>query len=136
MNEKQITNRLVAAHAAYVEKTGKQPWMEPNSSLGTDGEVRVWLRPTSVNDTLDGQGETFAAALDALDAKIAAIPSAEEQARQKAQKAVAAAIEACREAGADAEFLNPLYTTAKRLSENALTFQAPEPGTLSPINGE
>ena len=124
MNEQQITDRLVAAHAAYVEKTGKQPYMPPNSSLGTDGTVRVWMRTTSVNDTLSGEGTTYAAAIDSFDAAIAAIPSAEERARNAAAKAVANAIEKCRAAGYDGEVLNPLADLAKRISENALTYDA------------
>ena len=123
MNEQQITDRLVAAHAAYVEKTGKQPYTPPNSSLGTDGKVRVWLRKTSVNDPLSGEGTTYAAALDILDAAIAAIPSAEEQARNEAAKAVANAIEKCRAAGYDGEVLNPLADLAKHISKNALTHE-------------
>lgn len=135
MNERQITDRLVAAHAAYVEKTGKQPLLSPMVTISDSG-VRVWMPLRGGGKEIEARGKNFSAALDAFDAAITAIPSAEEQARQKAQEAVAAAIEACREAGADAEFLNPLYATAKRLSENALTFRAPEPGTASPINGE
>ena len=123
MNEQQITDRLVAAHAAYVAKTGKQPYLPPNSSLGTDGRVRVWLRATSANDTLSGEGATYAAAIDILDAAIAAIPPAEEQARNEAANAVANAIEKCRAAGYDGEVLDPLADLAKRISENALTHE-------------
>ena len=67
--------------------------------------------------------ETFAATLDGLDAAIAAIPSAEEQARNEAAKAVANAIEKCRAAGYDGEVLNPLADLAKRISKNALTHE-------------
>ena len=123
MNEQQITDRLIAAHSAYVAKTGKQPYLPPNGSLGTDGMVRVWMRMTGFDDTVGGEGKTFAAALDGLDAAIAAIPSAEEQARNEAAKAVANAIEKCRAAGYDGEVLNPLADLAKRISKNALTYE-------------
>ena len=124
MNEQQITDRLIAAHAAYVEKTGKQPYTPPNSSLGTDGKVRAWLRGKNIDDKYEGHGKTFAEALYDLYAAIDAIPSAEDQARNEAAKAVANAIEKCRAAGYNGEVLNPLADLAKRISENALTYEA------------
>ena len=124
MNEQQIADRLVAAHAAYVEKTGKQPFIEPQLSIGTRGIVRAWLRGKDLDDSREGHGTTFAAALDGMDASIAAIPSAEEQARNEAAKAVANAIEKCRAAGYNGEVLNPLADLAKHISENALTHEA------------
>ena len=124
MNEQQITDRLVAAHAAYVAKTGKQPYTSPVCLVSQSGHIQVWINTTSLDHQLQGRGKTFAAALDALDAAIAAIPSAEEQARNEAAKAVANAIEKCRAAGYDGEVLNPLADLAKRISENALTHEA------------
>ena len=125
MNEQQITDRLIASHAAYVEKTGKQPYIGPQLTVTTCGKVDAWLYgDTSMNVRTQGIGETFAAALDAFDAAIAAIPSAEDQARNEAAKAVANAIEKCRAAGYDGEVLNPLADLAKRISENALTYDA------------
>ena len=125
MNEQQITDRLIAAHAAYVEKTGKQPYLgfQPDLRVTASGSITadIWV---DGHTHIKGTGETFAAALDALDAAIAAIPSAEEQARNEAAKAVANAIEKCRAAGYDGEVLNPLADLAKRISENALTHEA------------
>ena len=125
MNEQQITDRLIAAHSAYVEKTGKQPYLgcSPTMSVEATGEVRAQLWAESKH-TLRGKGATFAAALDGLDAAIAAIPSAEEQARNEAAKAVTNAIEKCRAAGYDGEVLNPLADLAKQISKNALTHEA------------
>ena len=123
MNERQITARLVAAHAAYVEKTGKQPKSSPSARMGTSGIVDAWFYTTDYAHQMQGRGKTFAAALDALDAAIAAIPSAEEQARNEAAKAVANAIEKCRAAGYNGEVINPLADLAKRISENALTYK-------------
>ena len=127
MNEQQIIDRLVAAHAAYVERTGKQPYLgEPDLRITSSGNVYccIWA---SVSDRITGKGKTFAAALDALDAKIDAIPSADEQARNEAAKAVANAIEKCRAAGYDGEVLNPLADLAKRIGENALTYEDTAP---------
>lgn len=127
MNEQQITDRLITAHSAYVAKAGKQPYIEPQLSVGTRGIVRAWLRGGNIDDLHEGHGKTFAAALDGLDAAIAAIPSAEENARNEAAKAVANAIEKCRAAGYDGEVLNPLADLAKRISENALTYEGAKP---------
>ena len=123
MNERQITARLVAAHAAYVEKTGKQPKSSPSAMMGTSGIVDAWFYTTDYDHQIQGHGKTFAAAIDILDAAIAAIPPADEQARNEAAKAVANAIEKCRAAGYDGEVLDPLADLAKRISENALTHE-------------
>ena len=125
MNEQQITDRLVVAHAAYVETTGKQPYLGPQLTVTTCGKVDAWLYgDTSMKVRTQGVGATFADALGALDAAISAIPSAEEQARNEAAKAVANAIEKCRTAGYNGEVLNPLADLAKHISENALTYEA------------
>ena len=121
MNEQQITDRLIAAHAAYVEKTGRQPYMGPTISIDANKNVSWWLYGDSIDDRKVGEGKTFADAFDVLDAVIAAIPSAENQAQ--AAKAVANAIEKCRAAGYDGEVLNPLADLARRISENALTHE-------------
>jgi hypothetical protein len=123
MNEQQITDRLIAAHSAYVAKTGKQPYSSPHVDIG-DGSIDAWMWGKNIADRLSFNAETFAAALDGLDDAIAAMPSAEDQARNEAAMAVANAIEKCRAAGYDKEVLNPLADLAKRISENALTFEA------------
>ena len=124
MNEQQITDRLVAAHAAYVETTGKQPYIGPKLDIDASGNVGAYIYPDfSMKERLGVSGKGLAATLNALDAAIAAIPSAEDQARNEAAKAVANAIEKCRAAGYDGEVLNPLADLAKRISENALTFE-------------
>ena len=127
MTEQQIIDRLIAAHAAYVERAGKQPYLglAPELRVNASGSIEadVWVES---GEHITGRGETFAAVLDALDAAIAAIPSAQEQARKEAAKAVANAIEKCRAAGYDADFANPLVEMSKRISENALTHEAAE----------
>lgn len=124
MNEQQIADRLVAAHAAYVERTGKQPQSSPMAMITTSGTVNAWFYNTTDDARhMTTTGKTFAEALDALDTAIAAIPGAEEQARNEAAKAVANAIEKCRAAGYDGEVINPLADLAKRISENALTYE-------------
>ena len=115
MNEQQITDRLIAAHSAYVEKTGKQPYMGPTINIEANENVSWWIYGASVDDRKVGQGKTFAAALDALDDAIAAIPSAEEQARNEAAKAVANAIEKCRAAGYDGEVLQSCRALCRAL---------------------
>ena len=124
MNEQQITDRLVAAHTAYVERTGKQPFIGPSLSTDATGIFDAYFYPDdTMRERISVTGTTFAAALDGLDAAIAAIPSAEEQARNEAARAVANAIEKCRAAGYDGEVLNPRADLAKRISKNALTYE-------------
>ena len=122
MNEQQITDRLVAAHAAYVAKTGKQPLCSPCLHLHSSSKIEAEIY-LGDGKSIEADGKTFASALDALDAAIAAIPSTEDQARNEAAKAVANAIEKCRAAGYDGEVVNPLADLAKRISENALTYK-------------
>ncbi len=129
MTEEQITDRLIAAHSAYVAKTGKQPYLAPKLLMyaSVNSPITAWMSGNSYTDNdYTGKGKTFGEALDNLDAAISAIPSAEEIARNNAAKAVADAIEKCRAAGYDADFINPLMETAKRISENALTHEAAE----------
>ena len=122
MNEQQITDRLIAAHAAYVEKTGKQPLCSPCLHFRSSSKIEASIY-LGDGKSVEGRGKTFVAALDALDAAIAAIPSAGDQARNEAAKAVAQAIEKCRAAGYDGEVINPLADLAKQISENALTYE-------------
>jgi len=128
MNEQQISDRLVAAHSAYVAKTRKQPYIAPmlTISTGSAKPVIVGFYGASLDDRIMSHAKTISAALDNIDATIAAIPSAVEQARNAAAKAVADAIEKCRAAGYDANFINPLIAMSKRISENALTHEAEE----------
>lgn len=66
------------------------------------------------------RGKTVEAAIAKAAKWIEEQPSPEETARKRAVAAMAKAIEAAREANVEAEFLNPLLTMMKRLSENAL----------------
>lgn len=122
MTEQEITDRLVAAHSAYVERAGKQPYLnfQPELAIDASGniEAKIWV---DSGDILRAKGKSFSKALADLDAKIAEIPSAQERARNAAAKAVADAIEKCRAAGYDPDFVSPLVEMAKRISENALT---------------
>jgi len=135
MNEQQIIDRLVAAHSAYVARTGKQPYcgFSPDVKIDDSGNItaEIWMKS---GDILRGKGASFAEALDGLDASIAAIPSEAERLRNDAAKAVAEAIEKCRAAGYDPEFVNPLVEMSKRISENAITF-APASEARAMIGG-
>jgi hypothetical protein len=125
MNEQQIAARLLELHNAYVERTGKQPYLSMTLNIAVDGKCQciIWHSPPSgMAEHARGRGPNSKAALDALAKSIAAIPSEAEVARNKAAQSVAQAIEDCRAAGFPDDFINPLSEMSKRISENALGF--------------
>lgn len=69
----------------------------------------------------DEIGMAFRRAIKWIDA----IPSVAEMKRQAALKKVLAAVEAAREAGLDAELVNPLVEVAEKLASNALEDRRP-----------
>lgn len=121
MHAQEIGRRLVAAHTAYIARSGRQPFlrMAPVLVVHTDGKVDVWI-DVDEGTRLRGTCGTFEGALDKLDAAIAAMPSEGERLRNEACAAIATAIERCRAANIEADFVNPLEVMMKRLSENAL----------------
>ena len=123
MDEKQIAARLLAAHNAYVEKTGNQPASSPTLDFHSDGRIKAHMFASGYDDSWNIYGYTAAEALNNLDAQIAAIPSRAERLRAEAAKAVGAAIEACRAAGYPDDLVNPLAEISKRISENAISFR-------------
>jgi len=68
--------------------------------------------------------EDLGKALDAVDAHIAALPSREEAKLKHFMSALGDIIDMGRANNIEVDFVNPLVETMKRLSENALTFQA------------
>ena len=72
-----------------------------------------------------GDGQVFPAddpadALAALEAAARALPDPGEQERRAAIKALLNAVDGCRDAGLDADFVNPLADAARKLVERAL----------------
>lgn len=121
MDAQEIGRRLVTAHTAYVARSGRQPFlrMAPHLRVDTDGKVHAWIS-VDQGAYLRGTCDTFEGALNKLDAAISAMPSEDERLRNEACAAIATAIERCRAANIEADFVNPLEVMMKRLSENAL----------------
>ena len=71
----EIAARLLAAHNAYVEKTGNQPSSSPTLDFHSDGRIKAHMFASSYDDSWHRYGDTAADALDNLDAAIAALPS-------------------------------------------------------------
>lgn len=69
------------------------------------------------------KAKTDAAMLDAADAFITALPSAEETKTKAFLTSLAAVIELGRENGIEVAYVNPLVETMKRLSSNIITDQ-------------
>lgn len=70
------------------------------------------------------RGRTLPDAFDEATAWIEARPSPEQAKLTEFMAAIAAAADMGRALGIDAEFVNPLTVMMKKLSENAITFQA------------
>jgi len=132
MNVTELQAALTAADIAYIEKTGKCPYLTSQLALsqGSKGwECYIYTR----NDN-GGMGvrfsadpaETPEAAIDAFIAKIAALPCAEEANLREFQRDLGHLIDKGRDLGIDVAFVNPLAETAKRLAENVLTFRREE----------
>ncbi|MCA0846086.1 hypothetical protein [Salipiger thiooxidans] len=128
MTREELQAKLTSADNAYIEKTGKRPYFPCSLSLSQNApgwECYIYER----NDR-DGMGDRFSAdlaespeaAIDAFFAKIAALPSIEEANLREFQRSLGHLIDKGRYLGIDVAFVNPLAETAKRLSENALTF--------------
>lgn len=95
-------------------KSNEQPmagieWKDPSTDFGTAYEY-----PSA---------DTIPEAMDKAAAIIAAMPEAQQRKLNDFMAAVGKVIDLGRETGIEAEFVNPLVTTMKKLSENALTFQ-------------
>ncbi|WP_420003220.1 hypothetical protein [Arenibacterium sp. LLYu02] len=122
----ELTEALVALDNHYIEKTGKRPHIPSYLSLHSGSAWRCTLstKPYSETDyVISSHGETAAEAIAALRAVIDALPSPEEQNLREFQSDLGRLIEKGRDLGIDVAFVNPLAETAKRLAENALTYQ-------------
>lgn len=119
--------QMTAADAAYVEKTGKQPYLGIGCSLtlGQRGnwKASIWMKSNGDRADLDGHGDTPEAAIAALMDAIAALPSQDEANLREFQRDLGHLIDKGRKFGIDVAYVNPLAETAKRLAENVLTDQ-------------
>ncbi len=133
MNTSDLQARLVAAEAAYVAKSGRQPYIGGASiSLG---HVGAWICELWTDDPLgrdrdqymlSAKGKTADEAIDAFFAAVADLPDAETAALRDFQRDLGRLIDKGRDLGIDAKWLNPITETARELAENVLTHEAAE----------
>lgn len=126
MTREELQTRLVAAEAAYVEKTGKQPYI---------GGARLYLRDAGLwecnlwadrDGHLYANGETPEDAIGAFMQKVADLPDAATANLLEFQRDLGRLIDKGNKLGIDTKWLNPITETARELAENALTYQAAE----------
>ena len=125
MDIAQLQEALVAADAAYVEKTEKQPCFRADLKLGQTGpwKAEIWKETSGPDNTIVGVGETPTAAVGSLMRKIAAMPDRKESELRDFQKDLGHLIDKGNKYGIKVDYLNPLTETMKRLSENIIEHQ-------------
>lgn len=131
MTNDEIKEALIAAQTALVEKIGTQPYIGLTLQLSTSGK---WVCGNAYLDMQMTEGfggpyaETPEEAISGVVLAIAKLPSQSEAGLRRFQKKVAEAIDLGKEVGVDALWLNPLVETARKLAENAITYdRAPHP---------
>lgn len=126
MNAKEvqeITARLYAIGNAILEKTGERPWAEPQLDIKDDTcKIALYTGWRDGNYTRYGtaKGETPAAALEAADAIIAALPDADTARLQSHLKRVADCVDKAKADNIPDEYVTPLRTTIAAMSENLI----------------
>ena len=125
MDIAQLQEALVAADAAYVEKTGKQPYFAADLKLGQTGQwkAQIWKSMDGDERVINGMGESPVAAIGNLMRKIAAMPDRKESELRDFQKDLGHLIDKGNTYGIKVDYLNPLTETMKRLSENIIEHQ-------------
>ena len=120
----EAQDRLAALHGEMAERG----YAKHVVVLMLEGVSRPFaqLRPTGWR----GDAESFAAddpaeALAKLEAAVRALPDPNEEKRREAIKALLNAVDGCRDAGLDADFVNQLADAARKLAERALPAPAP-----------
>lgn len=131
MDMKQVQAKLDAMVPVMLSKGMREP--EASVTMRSDGKPCVGVTWKSKRESryssTDTAYEYFHAdtldeAFERADAFLVARPTAEQAKLNEFLAVVGAAADLGRELGIDAEFVNPLVATMKKLSENALTFQA------------
>ena len=124
MNTDQIEARLKALNAALIEKG----FIAPNCEFSVySGEpFTTWVRANVPSETKLGSlleaahGDTPVASLDGADLLVAELKSVHDHKKDAAVKQLGRAVDALRDAGIDAEFVNPLADQLKAISQNLL----------------
>lgn len=131
MNTELIRSRLDASAAVMLAKGLPKPEVEFTVKSNEEPKIYLWwdklfdVRSNygSRKNLHSIRGESIEAMLDAADAFIAALPSAEETRHANFMAALGDVIDLGRQNNIKVEYVNPLVETMKRLSENVLTHQ-------------
>lgn len=124
MKEDQITENLVAVHAAYVEKIGGQPQISPSVHISQSGSKIIHLYKKGAFDVFaTARGDTFAALFYNAFRIIDEIPDAETLAKREFHKNLANVIDEGNALSMPNDVMQPLSNGMKALSENLLTDQ-------------
>lgn len=127
MNVAEIKKRVDAMPARLNAKGLREPVAQ--FAIEANVPAKGWLSYKDKNTAFGSAYEWFregsaSEILDAMDAWIAALPSAEETKFKEFMSALGGVIDLGKDNGIEVDFLNPLVATMKRLSENAITYQA------------
>lgn len=122
----KLTSDLVAAHSLLVEKIGRQPFIGFELRLAQSGKWIVGgaYLDADMKQRLSGPFcDTPSDAIAGVIETIRRLPSKHQRDIQEFQRKVAEAIDFGNEHGIEAQWLNPLIDTARKLAENAITHE-------------
>lgn len=127
MDVMEIQKRLDVQAKAMVAKGLREPAAQ--FQIESNTEAKGWLTWKDKAALYDKAYEWFREGtaekiLAAMDAHIAAMPTANETKFREFMAALGGVIDLGKDNGIEVEFLNPLVATMKRLSENAITYKA------------
>ena len=126
LTPQQIGDRLLEIRTAIVDKIEAQPFLDASFRVDVSGGCAVSLyREYNDGDYLleTVRSDTFDGALDKAAKLIADMPAKNEIAKRDFLKSLGKVIDQGNEIGIETEFMNPLASTMKALSENILTDQ-------------
>ena len=127
MTHAEIVARLVALHAALVEKIGGQPYFEPKLTINQSGRCYIHLYQTSRQYADDGHellhsalGYTPAEALADAEAFVRAMPDPDARARHDWHRKLGDVIDEGHALNLPDEVMQPLRAGSQAMSENLL----------------
>ncbi|WP_416614475.1 hypothetical protein [Phaeobacter sp. JH20_27] len=125
---KEVSEALVAVDSRYIEKTGSAPNYGAHIRIASGDEhweCEIWIKSCTLpNYSISATGKTPESAIEALCDVIDNLPSEEERNLREFQADLGRLIDKGRSFGINVDYVNPLAETAKRLAENALTYQS------------
>lgn len=125
MDSKEIQKRIDAIPTKMSAKGLRKP--EAQFSFRSNAEPQAYARWNDKKKAYDNGFKFITAdspeeALKKLEEWLEGLPSAEDARRDEFLSALGGVIDLGKELGIDVDYVNPLVSTMKRLSENALTF--------------